>query len=61
MDFFAQLIKQPPPVNDKDNQDLNSLDSEGFTVNREKGLKGFNDDVSEIEIGEEHINEDSIN
>jgi hypothetical protein len=60
MNFFSQLF-QKPPVPDKDNNKNDSEDEDEFTVTKGKTLKGFNDDVSEIELGSEIINDDSIN
>ena len=60
MNFFAQLLQQPP-VPDKDNNINDSQLDDEFTVTKGKTLKGFNDDVSEIELGSEIINDDSIN
>jgi hypothetical protein len=60
MNFFSQLLQQPP-VPDKDNNKNDSEPEDEFTVTKGKTLKGFNDDVSEIEVGSEIINDDSIN
>lgn len=60
MDFFSNLIRQPP-VTDKHKRHDFSQYSDEFTITKQKGLRGFNDDVSQIEIGSQNFNEDSFN
>jgi len=60
MNFFAQLLQQPPvPDKDNNNNQSDDDDDDEFTVTRGKTLRGFTDDVSEIEIGSEQFNDDS--